>query len=45
MQNGSNYKISKEKEDFRNYADQNIWYKDYLSEVDFEKVKINPSKR
>ncbi len=44
MQNEVTTRFQKKKEDFRNYADQNIWYKDYLSEIDFEKVKINPSK-
>ena len=33
----------RKQEAFRQYADKNIWYRNYLSKIDFEKIKINPS--
>lgn len=33
----------RKQEAFKQYADKNIWYKNYLSKIDFEKIKINPS--
>ena len=36
-------RFEKKKEAFRQYANQNVWYKSYLSKIDFDNIKINPS--
>ena len=36
-------RFEKKKEAFRQYVNQNVWYKSYLSKIDFDKIKINPS--
>ena len=35
-------RFEKKKEAFAEYAEKNVWYKDYLNKVDFETIKINP---
>ena len=37
-------RFEKKKNDFKKFADENIWYKPYLDGIDYEKIKINPTK-
>lgn len=45
MKNEVTTRFEKKKDAFRQYADQNVWYKNYLEKIDFDRVKINPSEK
>lgn len=38
-------RFEKKKEAFRQYVEQNVWYKNYLGKINFDKVKINPTEK
>ena len=43
MQNTIVTRFQNKKKAFKDYAERNIWYRNYLDKVNFESIKINPS--